>query len=143
MKIKITCRFWIATSPCDGQRLSGLLSSITRGGSLGIEVYWSILSTDIILFSMLQRFHITHACNMFRLSPYVTANPATPANKEIEKRNRSSNFEHLQKLVLWKNTYWEDKQKLLTWINGPCRNWDQENQREGKCNRGQHIQAEA
>lgn len=40
--------------------------------------YWRILSTDIILFSALQIFHITEACKTFRLIPYVTANPAMP-----------------------------------------------------------------
>lgn len=30
----------------------------------------------MILFSQSHKFHITEACNMFRLSPYVTAKPA-------------------------------------------------------------------
>ena len=79
---KITWRSRISTSPCDGQEGSGRFSSITRGGSLGIEVYWRILSTDIIMFSKLQKFHITQACNILRLSPYVTAKPAIALERE-------------------------------------------------------------
>jgi len=58
------------------------LSLITRGASLGRDVYWSILSTDIILFSELQRNQIILVCIEFRLSPYVTANPAMPWKKQ-------------------------------------------------------------
>jgi len=58
--------------------LDGLLFSITSGASLARFEYWRILSTDIILFSALQIFHITEACKTFKLIPYVTANPAMP-----------------------------------------------------------------
>lgn len=72
-------------SPCDGQEGSGWFSFILRGGSLGMQVYWSILSTDIILFSMLQSLNIVEACNLFRLSPYVTTKPAMPS--KIQNKN--------------------------------------------------------
>lgn len=73
-----TCKFWKDIVPVSGQFLGGRQFSITRGDSLAKFVYWRILSTDIILFSALQMFHITEACKTFRLIPYVTANPAMP-----------------------------------------------------------------
>lgn len=83
--LSLTCKFLKHIVPVSGQLLGGLLSSITRGASLVIFVYWRILSTDIILFSALHMFHITEACNTFRLIPYVTANPAIPATNPMQK----------------------------------------------------------
>ena len=85
---ELTWRSWKSTSPCNGQEWSGWVSSITRAGSLGIQVYWNILSTDIILFSIWQRNHITLLCNMFRVSPYVTDKPAMPSGKRKAKKKK-------------------------------------------------------
>jgi hypothetical protein len=52
-----------------------------RGGSAGMLIYCRILSTDIILFSKVHMLQTTHACSMFRLSPYVTARPAIPESR--------------------------------------------------------------
>lgn len=57
-----TYKWRMLTSPCDGQELLGLVASITRAGSLGIQAYWSILSTDIIFLST---FLISKACNIY------------------------------------------------------------------------------
>lgn len=79
----------MSTVPHDGQEWCGMFSLTTRGGSLGMEVYWSILSTDMILVSKLLSSHIIHACMMFRLRPYVTAKPATPSKTtNMEWRNQ-------------------------------------------------------
>lgn len=78
-----TWRFSSCILPCVGHSSFGLQSSITRGASLGILVNWRILSTDIILFSTLHRFHITHAWSTFRLKPYVAASPAKPEMEQL------------------------------------------------------------
>lgn len=77
-----TCKFSKHIVPVSGQLLGGREFSITRGASLAIFVYCRILSTDIILFSALQMFHITEACKTFRLIPYVTAKPAMPIEEK-------------------------------------------------------------
>ena len=87
-----TFKSCISTSPYEGQEGSGRLSSTTREGSQGIQVYWSILSTDIILFSILQRFHIIQACTMFKLSPYVTAKPARPSKSQKSYKRETIMF---------------------------------------------------
>ena len=89
---RTTCKSCISTSPYEGQEESGRFSSTTRGGSQGIQVYWSILSTDIILFSILQRFHIIQACTMFKLSPYVTAKPARPSKSQKSYKRETIMF---------------------------------------------------
>lgn len=94
-----TCKFLKHIVPVSGQLLGGLLSSITRGASLVIFVYWRILSTDIILFSALHMFHITEACNTFRLIPYVTANPAIPATNPMQK-NLILNWREVHYLII-------------------------------------------
>jgi hypothetical protein len=89
------------------------LSLITRGASLGMEVYWRILSTDIILFSKLQRIQIKLNCAEFRLIPYVTANPAMPSQKtKILKQEKNE----VLCLMPWYEWVWV----VNVWVNQNC-----------------------
>jgi len=64
-----TWRLRSSILPSVGHLQLGLLSDIVSGGSGGIFVYCNILSTDIILFSKLQRTAIAHPWSILRLSP--------------------------------------------------------------------------
>lgn len=86
-KLGYTCKFWKHIVPVSGQFLGGLHSSISKGASLLILEYCSILSTDIILFSVLQTFQMIDASWPLRFNPYVTANPAIPVKHEHRIRS--------------------------------------------------------
>lgn len=62
-------RLWSSIFPSLGHSGSGLQSWIINGASLGMLENCNILSTDIILFSTLQRFHITQAWSTFKFNP--------------------------------------------------------------------------
>lgn len=106
-----TWRLWSSMVPDVGQPCSGLQSSITRGASLGMPENRRILSTEIILFSTLQRFHITHACSTLRFNPYVAASPARPGT---ESQVSHDGIHHCDR---------NDREEL-TWIDGIPRHGD-------------------
>ena len=74
-----TCKLSRHIVPSDGHSWGGMESCISNGASLGIFEYCIILSTEIILFTSLHRFHVIVARKTLRFNPYVTANPTMPA----------------------------------------------------------------